>query len=126
MKKVVFGLSVLGMVSSSCVAGDGSSSDYYWEPPTGIARGVVNILTSPVEIVRDVSLFASRAYVDHPDLGGVDGAVFGVIPGAIMCAGRIIDGVADCFTLGISGNTTHGDFFPTFAWEDLWTVEELR
>ena len=124
MKKIIAGLSVLGLSLCPCLAD--TDSDYHWEPPTGIGRGVVNILTSPVEIVRDMSLYASRAYVHHPELGGVDGAIFGVIPGSVMGALRIIDGVADCFTLGIWGNATHGDLFPTFAWEDLWVVEEMR
>lgn len=107
-------------IASSCCAAEGDADEYVWTPPLGIVRGAGNIVTSPFEIARDVSYYWNMSYSDHPLLGGVDGAVFGIVPGAVCTVARIVDGVADCLTLGIWGNVSHCDFFPTFVWQDRW------
>lgn len=128
MKKVI-GMVVCLMVLTAvpCFA-DGDTYD--WPPPTGVGRGLVNIVTSPCEIVRDISYYGGRGYEGAAEPGAFFGGIFGIIPGTVMCAGRIVDGVLDCFTLGIWGNAvTHTeearDFFPTFSWEDIWLPESL-
>lgn len=114
----------------ACLAASEDGDEFGWPPPTGIGRGLVNVVTSPGEIVRDMSYYGGRGYESAAEPGAFFGGVFGIVPGAVMCAARIVDGVADCFTLGIWGNSvSHSsetiDFFPTFFWEDIWLPESL-
>ena len=131
MKKTI-GMMVYLMASAAapCFAANDGSSEYDWPPPTGMLRGVANIVTSPCEVARDIFLYGGKGYEMAAEPGAFFGGVLGIIPGTVMCAGRIADGVLDCFTLGIWGNSvTHSesarDFFPTFSWEDLWLPESL-
>ena len=110
-------------VALSCHAVEGDADEYVWTPPLGMCRGVVNIVSSPGEIVRDISYYGNMAYSDHPVLCGIDGGILGVVPGSVCTLVRIADGVLDCFTLGIWGNATHCDFFPTFFWQDRWLLD---
>lgn len=128
MKKA-FGM-VCVCMAMACLAGNDGGDEFDWPPPTGVGRGLVNVVTSPGEIFRDMSYYGGKGYETAGEPGAFFGGVFGVVPGAVMCAARIVDGVADCFTLGIWGNSvTHSsetaDFFPTFFWEDVWLPESL-
>lgn len=101
-----------------------------WPPPTGVVRGAVNIVSSPGEIVRDISYYGGVGYEAAGEPGAFFCGVGGAVPGVVMCALRIADGVLDCFTLGIWGNAvTHSeearDFFPDFFWQDVWLPEGL-
>lgn len=129
MKKLMM-MFLCALVVAPCVASTDGSNGYDWPPPTGIGRGIVNIVTSPCEIVRDISYYGGRGYEEAGEPGSLLGGIFGIIPGAVMTIARIGDGVLDCFTLGIWGNAVSHtevtlDFFPMFAWEDIWLPESL-
>lgn len=123
MKRVILCLVVLMGTFYHCLAGD--DNPYEWMPPTGIGRGLVNILTSPGEVFRDAIYYGNYTYKDRPQLGGLDGFVFGAVVGSGMTLTRIVDGVVDVFTLGVAGNYYHGDAYPTFFWQDLWVPLNL-
>lgn len=122
MKKTIVLLGALAL-GSVAWGGPGDDDDYVWAPPTGVARGVVNIVTAPVEIVRGISYWGNVAYEDHPEGAGLDGAILGTVTGSLWTIARVVDGTLDCFTLGIWGNAVHSDFFPTFSWKNLWKPE---
>ena len=130
MKKLII-IALMAFTAVPSFAAANIGEDYDWPPPTGIGRGVVNIVTSSGEIVRDVVYYGGCGYENAGGGGAIIGGLFGVIPGSVMCVGRVVDGVLDCFTLGIWGNAvTHSeevrDFFPVFFWNDLWLPESLR
>lgn len=121
----------LACAAMPCLAQEEEGGEYGWPPPTGIARGVVNIVTSPGEIFRDMSYYGGCGYENAAEPGAVVGGIFGIVPGSVMCVARLADGVLDCFTLGIWRNAVYQseharDFFPTFVWDDRWLPESLR
>ena len=58
MKKIIGMMACLmACAAVPCFAANDGSSEYDWPPPTGIGRGIVNIVTSPCEIARDISYY---------------------------------------------------------------------
>ena len=91
MKKAI-GMMVcmMALAAVPCFA-DGDTYD--WPPPTGVGRGLVNVVTSPCEIVRDITYYGGKGYEGAAEPGAFFGGIFGIIPGSVMCVGRVVDGV---------------------------------
>lgn len=122
MKKT-FLIAVICIVAFSAINA-GEKEKYTWIPPTGMGRGIVNMVTSPGEIVRGPYYYSQAAFADHPFLLGIDGVLYGTITGTFMTIFRFSVGFLD-LAAGIPGNYIHSEVFPTFFWQDLWSPELL-
>jgi len=128
INKMVLAMLMSCAAATSFAGGEGSEFD--WPPPTGVVRGLGNIVFGAGEVFRDMSYYGGVGYESASVPGAVGGGILGVVPGAVMCVVRVADGILDCFTLGIWGSSVSHtektrDFFPMFVWEDLWLPEAL-
>lgn len=122
MKKLAITIIFMAAVIGTVQAGEES---WFQTPPAGMIRGVVNVCTSPLEIVRGPVYWTQSAFNHHPQLLGIDGAIWGITWGSAMTVLRMSAGLVDFFIFGIPGNYLHGDIFPEFFWEALWRPESL-
>ena len=123
MKKTLL-LTILCLASAFSAVNAGEKEKYVWPPPTGMGRGIINMVTCPGELIRGPVYYWNAAFDDHSFLLGIDGFICGTITGSIMTACRFTVGFLD-LVAGIPGNYIHSEVFPTFFWEDLWKPESL-
>ena len=121
MKKS-FLVALFCVVSLFSAAYAGDDSEYEWPAPSGMLRGIANMATCPGELGRGWYYWSKAAFHDHSWAGGIDGFIWGTLSGTFWTAGRFTVGFLD-LALGIPGNYIHGDFFPTFVWDDRWEPE---
>lgn len=99
-----------------------AENEYYWVPPTGMARGFVNVVTAPGELIRAFWYYTQLQFKDHPYLLGLDGFLIGIVGGTFLTVTRVTTGVLGVFDGGL-GNSSFNDAFPTFFWEGAWNPE---
>ena len=90
-----------------------SSGDKEYEWTDKLGRGLANVFTSPVEIIRGIDLTSKE---DGPAKGWTIGFVKGIAGGVLRLGAGLVDFVT--FPFGFPEETKGPIIKPAFVWED--------
>ena len=110
-------MAVLPVSAQTAQPAPAPEKEFSWtDIPGNILRGVLNIVTCPAEIVRNLYFEQSMSR------GG--GWIFtGTVYGFGYMIGRCFIGAVDICTLGLTGDNLYSsELFPEYVWDAAWTT----